>query len=250
MAISATSIFGNGNASSIFASGVSAGATPAQQAAQVVVDASNRQIKQIRGYKTQLTPADNKRLNEIQQEIVKINQKASDGTVRQDELEDRSELYVEADFIIGKPAAGIENDDFLDDINEKIADLLTRRLTPQQENRLDTLNNLKANYEAQLEEESGNVNAIRQIQNITYQINQIDVPRQVSELSVSEKSQYDDLVEQANDYAGVKLLLNATESIRVQHLQETIDSMAGSLPADPASQPTASAVARAYTRFA
>jgi hypothetical protein len=251
MVVSATSIFGDGagSADSIFAAGKGGGATDAQIAAQTVVNASKQEINRIRGYKPLLTPADNKRLADIQTEITKLNEKASNGTLRADEVEDRAALFLEADTIIGKPSANVENDDFLDGIREKIDDLLAPRLTPPQERRLETLNTLLAGFEERLAEDSSNVIAIRQVQNIQKQIANIDVPRLVSQLSVSEKQEYDSLVEQANEHAGAKLLLNAQESVRVQNLEETIERVSGSLPPSAAGQPTSASVARAYARF-
>lgn len=249
MPASVSDVFGGGSASTIFAAGVNTSATEQQQAAQEVVNASNREIKRIRGYKVQLTPAENKRLSEIQTEITKINEKVGKGTVRSDELEDREQLYLEADTIIGKPSAGVENDATLDGIREQIDELLSKRLTPQQQARIDTLTTLQESFQDRLDDDPSNTNTIRQLQNIQYQINQIDQPRSVSQLSVTEKRAYDELVDQANSHAGAKLLLNSRESIRVQQLQETIDKMASSLPADPASQPTAASVARAYARL-
>lgn len=249
MPVEATSIFGGGSATTLFAATVSGGATDAQQAAQVVVDASKKEINRIRGYKLQLTPAENKRLSELQEQIGKINDKAANGTVRDDELEDRSELFLEADTIIGKPSAGVENDDVLDGLREQIDEVLAPRLTPQQQDRLDTLNTLLTSFEERLADDPSNVVAIRQVQNIQRQISNIDVPRKVTELTVAEKQEYDELVEQANNHAGAKLLLNARESARVQALEETIGQMSSLLPADPAGQPTAAAVARAYARI-
>lgn len=248
MPASASSIFGGGTATSFFAAGVSGGATDAQKAAQQVVNASNQEIKRIRGYKVNLTPADNQRLSEIQKEITKINTRVSDGTVRSDQLEDREELYLEADIILGKPSAGVENDETLDGIREKIDELLSKRLTPQQTNRIETLETLKASFQERLDDDPSNVIAIRQIQNVQRQIDNIDVPRKITELSVTEKKEYDALVDEANSHAGAKLLLNARESVRVQHLQETIDELSSSLPST-SGQPTASQVARAYTRL-
>lgn len=249
MPVEATSIFGGGSAASVFSAGLSGGATDAQQAAQTVVDASQRQINRIRGYKLQLTPAENKRLGEIQTEIQKIGTKAANGTVRPDEIEDQKALFLEADIIIGKPSANVEIDDTLTGIREQIDEVLAPRLTPQQQDRLDTLNTLLESFQDRLDSDTTNVNTIRQIQNINRQIDAIDVPRKITELSVTEKNEYDDLVEEANTHAGAKLLLNSREATRVQHLEETIQQMTSQLPPDPASQPTAAAVARAYARF-
>jgi len=249
MAVSATSIFGGGSADSIFAAGKSDGATDAQIAAQTIVNAGKQEINRIRGYKPLLTPADNQRLTEIQGEISKLSEKASNGTIRSDEIEDRAALFLEADTIIGKPSANVENDDFLDDIREKIDDLLSPRLAPPQEKRLETLNTLLAGFEDRLSEDSTNTVAIRQVQNIQRQIATIDVPRQISQLSASEKTEYDSLVEQANEHAGAKLLLNATETVRVQNLEQNIENVSSSLPASSSGQPTSASVARAYARL-
>lgn len=249
MPASAADVFGASSATSIFSAKLTGGASNIQQAARVVTDATNREIKRIRGYKVQLTPADNKRLTEIQKEIQTINQKAADGTVRRDEIDDRAELYIESDFIIGKPSAGIENDDFLDDINEKIETLLAPKLTPQKEKRLAILNNMLEQLQDALGDDTSNVIAIKRVTNVQYQIDQIDVSRPVTALSVNEKQEYDELVDTANAYAGKKLLLNARDSARVQALEETIAQMASSLPASNSGQPTSADVSRAYGRL-
>jgi len=249
MVADASSVFGGGSATTFFSATLSGGATDGQQAAKAVVDATKQEINRVRGYKVQLSPSENKRLNELQTEIGKLNAKAANGTIRADEIEDRSALFLEADTIIGKPSAGVENDDFLDGIREKIDDVLAPRLTPQQQDRLDTLNTLLTSFEERLSEDSTNTVSIRQVQNIQRQISAIDVPRQVTQLSVAERNEYDGLVEEANNHAGAKLLLNARESARVQALEETINRLGSLLPPDPASQPTASAVARAYARI-
>lgn len=249
MPVEISSIFGGGSAVSIFAAKLSSGASDAQQAAKVVVDSSKAEINRIRGYKVQLTPAENKRLTEIQTEISKINEKASNGTVRSDEIEDRSALFLEADTIIGKPSAGVENDDVLDGIRAKIDEVLAPRLSPQRQDRLDTLNTLLASFEERLSNDSSNVVAIRQVQNIQRQISNIDVPRRVTELSLSERQEYDALVEQANEHAGAKLLLNVRDTARVQALEETIAQVSSLLPDNSVGQPTAADVSRAYSRL-
>ena len=249
MPVEATSIFGGGKASSVFSAGLTGGASDAQQAAKTVVDATTQQINRIRGYKAQLTPAENKRLDEIRVEIGKISDKSVAGTARSDELDDREVLFLEADTIIGKPSAGVEIDETLEELREKVDAVFAPRLTPPQEKRLETLNNLLETFEEKLDDDTSNVNTIRQIQNVTRQINAIDVPRSITQLSVSEKAEYDALVEETNAYAGAKLLLNAQEATRVQFLQETIEKMSQLLPADPAGQPTSQDVARAYARL-
>lgn len=244
-----SSIFGAGSAVSIFAAGVTGGATPAQQAAKTTVDSANREINRIRGYKLQLTPAEENQLGKIQDKIRAIDKKAAAGTVRQDEIDDRSELYLEADVIIGKPSAEVESDDILETYRTAIDDLLAPRLDRLSANRLETLEKLKANIEEQIGDNPKNRTAQLQLQNVSRQINDVNVPRRIQELSQSERIEYDRLVEQVNEYAGAKLVLNARDSIRVYNLEKTIADFQSSLPPDPASQPTASSVARAYARF-
>lgn len=249
MVVSATSIFGGGSIDNIFAAGKSDGATDAQIAAQTIVNANRQEINRIRDYKPLLTPAENQRLTEIQTEISELTEKATNGTIRPDEVEDRAALFLEADTIIGKPSANVENDEVLDGIREKIDTLLANRLTPSEEKRLGTLNTLLSNFEERLADDSTNVVAIRQVQNIQRQISNIGTPRQISQLSVAERREYDSLVNQANEHAGAKLLLNATETVRVQNLEQNIERISSSLPPNAAGQPTSASVARAYARL-
>lgn len=242
-----SSVFGAGDATSFFSIGVSQGATDAQQAAKVSIDAAKREINRIRGYKLQLTPAENKRLADIQTEIGELDKKAADGTIRADEIEDRSELFREADIIIGKPSAEVEADSTLEGLRQQIDDLLAPKLNGAQERRIEQLERVKANFEEQLENGAGDI--VRQrFRSISRQIQELAPPRQVSQLSVAEKTEYDRLVQEVNDYAGGKLVLNAQESARVASLERTIDQLSSSLPPDPSTQPTSAAVARAYAR--
>lgn len=245
----ASAIFGSASGQSFFAIGVSSGATPAELAAKTTIEAAETEIKRIRGYKPRLTNAESKRLSEIQADIQAIEQKARDGTVRQDELVDRSELYLEADTIIGKPSAGVEADSTLEGYRQQIDDLLAPKLDRPRANRLETLEKLKSTIETQLDDTPDNRTAQLRLQNVNRQINELTPPRTINELSQSERVEYDNLVEQVNSYAQAKLVLNAQESIRVLNLEQTIQQMSSALPADQSGQPTAASVARAYARI-
>ena len=244
-----SSIFGSGSAVTIFAANVTAGTTPAQQAAKTTIDSAKQEINRIRGYKLQLTPAEKGQLSKIQEKIQDINKKAAAGTVRQDELDDRAEYYLEADTIIGKPSSDVESDEILEAFRNKIDELLAPRLDRARANRLETLEKLKANLEEQISDNPKNRTAQLRFQNVSRQVSELTPSRPVHELSQSERVEYDNLVEQVNEYAGAKLVLNARDSIRVYNLEKTIQEMEGSLPPDPAGQPTSASVARAYARF-
>ncbi len=248
MVASVSDIFGGGTADSIFSIGVSGGGNEGQQAAKVAVEAAETEINRIRGYKLRLTPADKQRLGKIQEEITAIDEKARAGTIRPDEIEARSELFREADEIIGKPSANVEADETLEDYRQQIDDLLAPRLDGAKKRRLETLEKFKLSLEDQISEGDESAITRNRLVNVNKQITDITPPRRIQDLSTSEKAEYNRLVQQVNDYAGAKLVLNARESIRVYNLQKTIDDLSSSLPPDPSSQPTPAAVARAYAR--
>ncbi len=244
-----TSFFGSSSSvDNIFAARLSSPSSPAQQAAKLSIGAAEREINRIRGYKIQLTPADNKRLADIQERIQAIETKAAEGTARQDEIEERSELFREADEIIGKPSADVETDDVLAELRGQIDDLLAPKLDRVRANRLETLENLKTSLEEQIDE-GGNQFLLDQFQNVVRQIDNLAPPRQIHELSQSERIAYDDLVDQVNNHANAKLVLNSRESIRVFNLEQTIQDLTASLPPDTSGQPTAADVSRAYSRL-
>lgn len=241
------SVFGASDASSFFAIGLSRGATEEQQAAKVSIDAAKTEINRIRDYKLRLTPAENKRLADIQEEIQQLDAKAANGTIRSDEIEDRSELFREADTIIGKPSAEVEADATLEGLRQQIDDLLAPKLQGTQARTLERLERVKVVLEEQLADGGGDI-IRQQFRNISRQIAELAPPRQVGELSLAEQRQYEELVEEVNNYAGAKLVLNVQESIRVANLERAINDLSSSLPPDQSSQPTSAEVARAYAR--
>ncbi len=253
MAISATTILGGGSTDSLFVAGQGSSVTPAQQAAKAVVDASKREINRIKGYKLVLTPAEKHRLAEIQKKIVAIQKKASAGTVRKDELDDKTELLKEADRIIGKPTANTQTDEETDqklaDLAQKVQLLLNPKLDPATEQRVNNLIKIKKNIETSLSANPESATLRAQFQNVAKLVEQLNPPRPISSLSVSEKKEYDDLAEQINATAGAHIQLSARDSIRVAALEDTILKMQENLPPDTSSQPTSAQVSRAYTRL-
>lgn len=250
--VSATQIFGGGGVETFFAAGASGGASSEQQTAQVVVQAQQREINRIRGYKLQLSPAENFRLGEIQTEILKIQEKATNGTVRADELEDRKELYEEADRIIGKPILEIdtENDEVLTKLVSALETLMQPKLDPATQRRVDSLVRVKDNIEDQLAANPESVVLRGRFQSISKTVDALTPLRSVSQLSTDERRLYDEIVRDINDYTGVQLQLPSDDAIRVAQLEQSIEQMSANLPPDPSSQPTSGAVSRATARFA
>ncbi len=250
--VSATALFGGGSASTIFATMVSKGPTTAQENARAIVSAQKREINRIRGYKPILNPAEKRELSEIQKKIEAIQTKASAGTVRADELEDRTELLLEADRIIGKPIAksGDETDDKLAEYAGALEKLLEPKLDPSAQQRVDTLKRIKATLEIAVDSNPDNATIRAQFQNVSKQLAAQNPSRPISALSVAEKRAYDDLAELINETAGVAIQLSSKDTLRVSTLESSILELQSQLGEDPTKLPSAQAVNRAYTRLA
>ena len=250
MAINAlSSIFGPASADALLSVGKSAAPTPEQQTAQTTIESHKREINRIRGYKLQLTQAETLKLGKIQQQIQEIEAKASAGTARRDELEDRAELFREADKIIGKPTVDVEADTVLVNLNEAIDNLLQPKLDKATANRVESLERIKSKFEDRVADNPDNRTNLSQLQSISRIINELKPLRAVSQLSPGERKTYDDLVERVNEQAGAKIELSVKEALRVADLQRSISDLQSQLPPDASQQPTAQAVARAYVRL-
>ncbi len=247
----ATDFFGGRSADSVFSitTGGTGGATEVQLAAKDIIASNEREINRIRGYKVQLTPSDNQRLRVLKGKIVDINERTTNATASEKDFENRIKYLAEADKILGKPSADVEADDILATLREKINDLLAPKLNPATERRVKVLETLKDSFASQVERNTNSRTAQLQVQNVVRQIRALTPSRAVSELSVGERREYDELARLTNLHVGEKLVLNSREAIRVANLQTSINSLQSSLPADTSGQPTAAAVARAYTRL-
>lgn len=243
------SILSSATAESFFSIGVSEGTTAAQTSAQVAITSQQREINRIRGYKLQLTPAENQRLAKLQEKITVLDQKAVEGTIRADEIRQRAEYYRQADAVIGKPTVDVEADATLSALSTKIDDLLAPKLDAASQKRFDLLERLEGHLRDRLVEDSSNETVIAQLRNILKQKEDLAPARPINQLSAAEKRTYDDLVRQVNDYAEAKVLLNSKESIRVYELQKSIGQLSELLPPDTSNQPTAAQAASIYARL-
>lgn len=252
MPVSATSLFGAGPATSFFSITQSRGPTAAQESARVIIDAQKREINRIRGYKPVLNIAEKRELSDIQKKIETLQTKASNGTVRADELEDKTQLLLDADKIIGKPiaAAGEEIEDKLAEYAGALERLLEPTLNPAAQKQVDLLKRVKDTLEIALDRNSDSATLRAQFQNVARQLATQNPSRPISALSVSEKNAYDDLAVLINEAAGVSIQLSAKDTLRVAALEASILELQSQVGEDPAGQPSAAAVSRAYTRLA
>jgi len=250
----ATDFFGSPSVDSVFSAGTTPPASQEQETARVTIQAQKREINRLRGYKLQLTPADNKKLADIQVKVQEIEAKAQNGTVREDELEDRLDLLAQADAIIGKPIANVNEDEAISDELAKQAGileaLLEPKLSPALEKRYEQLLRVKETIEASFAANPESDTLRAQFQNITAQVDALKPPRPISQLSLSERKAYDDLADLINETAGVEIQLSSRDSIRVAELESSIINLQQLLPPDISQQPTPQDVTRAYTRLA
>ena len=249
----ATDFFGSPSTDSVFSAGQSTPATDTQESARVIINSHKREINRIRGYKLQLSPAENQRLSEIQAEIIEIETKATQGLAREDELEDRLELLAEADEIIGKPTANVGDDEAKsDELAEQagiLQALLEPKLSPALQKRVEQLERVKESLETSLSINPESATLLAQFQNVSGQIDTLKPPRPISQLSLSERKDYDDLADLINQTAGAEIQLSSRDAIRVAELEGSIIDLQATLPPDISQQPTPGDVARAYTRI-
>lgn len=250
---SAASLFGGSGASPF---GVTSGSdilatgnTQSQEAARATITAERREINRIRGYKLDLTPADNQRLAKLKVQIQEIEQRVQQGIARPDELKDRADYFKEADEIIGKPIVDVEADKVLADLAGGIETLLAPKLQKPIADQVERLERVKQGLVDRYTANPDNRTLSQQLQSVSQTIDKLAPLRSVKELSPAEARAYDDLVTLINDHAGAKVELTVKEAKRVEELQKSISTLQASLPPDASQQPTANDVARAYTRL-
>lgn len=243
IAATATSLFGSSSAESIFSSGQTASD---QQSAKVIISAHKREINRIRGYKEELTPTDNNRLTKLAEKIRAIVAKASAGTVRPDELTDRTEYLKEADRIIGKPTVDLEVDITLAGYNNLKLAILESKLPPATAKRVAFLERFKNNLEDIINSNPDRLAPQLQFQSVNRILNQLNPLRLTTDLTRAEAKTYDNIVTLMNDHVGHKVELSVKDSNRVIALERSIALFQGSLGPDLSKQPTPQAVANAY----
>lgn len=220
----------------------------ARQALQLAAGGIKREIDRLGGFKTDIQPAQKKRLADLQAQISAIDAKASDGSLDPNDLERRAERLQEAFRILGKDFVNIEDNPELQALNEKVDKLLEPELRGAPLKRLEALRKLEESTLDAIERNPKNETNRTLLRNIKKQISQLLPPRQISKLSVEERRQYDDLVEQVNALAGTEFLLGSKKRIRIATLQTSLNQIQAQIDATaaPEAPPTAAQVIRAY----
>lgn len=244
---SADNLFGGAGANSIF-TGSDANSGEAVRAS---LKGLERELNRLLGFKSDFPPAQKKRLDQLQTEIAAIEKRGKDKGLDENEAKRRAERYQEAYAIMGKDYVDIGENEQLQALSDKVDALLEPRLQGAKKQRLERLRKLEDSFLDALGNNPKNETARRQLRNVKVQIGRLIPPRQISELSLSERREYDDLVEQINKMAGTEFLLESKKRMRADKIRASMAELEAQASALGIGQsgPSAAEVARAYTRL-
>lgn len=239
---------GGGDARSIFSSGDEA---LAKQSLRLSIKGLERERNNLLGFKTDLTPAQNRKLAELQKQITKIEGKAGEESgLTIEELEERAALYKESYAILGKDYVDKESNTQLQALAEEVDALLAPKLRGGKKARLETLQKLEVSaLDALVDSPESTTNRLR-LRNIKRQIAELTAPRQLNRLSPAERQQYDDLVERINDVAKTEFLPPSRKKIRIEQITSSLSQLRAQEAAfgEDVARPTTAQVARSYRR--
>ena len=240
-------LFGSGgDAQSIFSNG---DAALTKQSLKLSIKGLERERSKLLGFKTDLTPAQNKKLAELQKKIQDIESKAGDAKgLTIDELEERAELYKESYAILGKDYVDKESNTELQDLAEQVDELLAPKLRGAKKARLEQLRKLEEPALDAVVDSPESTTARLRLRNIKRQIQELTAPRDVSRLSPAERAEYDDLVERVNEVAKSEFLPDSRKKIRIEQISASISQLQAQEAAFGEDQPTPTAaqVIRSY----
>ena len=215
-------IFGPATADALF----SAGLSTSIQANVLIVKGLQRDLDRLNGYKVDLPPAQKEELEQLQARIGRINERAGpDGVLTDRDAAERTELYQDAYKILGKDYVDVKKDSTLNGLMAKVDTLLEPKLRGAQKTRLDKLRSLESSMMADYQENPNNKLRVNQLRSIQLQIRELTTPRKMTQLSNTERADYNSLVQQINEKAGTDLLLNSTDRLKAEKIQDTIDQL-------------------------
>ena len=225
---SATALFGDGaaNANTLFSANLTASTAITISPQDIAIKGIQDQIDRIQGYRTNLSPADKKKLADYQEKIVNFNQTASTRVLTAKELGERADAYIASYAILGKEYEDFSNDSFVKAKSEELSALLASKPVGAEAKRLERLQNVMANLRAKAfsRDDPSKIPAtlFSQISSVNKQIAALTSPRPISSLSRAELRQHDELVGEINDYVGFELELTSSKKQQIERLQKTI----------------------------
>jgi len=191
---------------------------------QVIADGLSKEIQKIQGFRTDITPANEARLAAIKTEIEKIdgNTTPQDADLQERTAARRLELNTEAFKILGKTYVDIDGTPELKAVKDKIDDLLEPPLRGDKKDRLIRLRKLEKTAFQSFFANPESLTAATQLRSVSIQIAQLVPPRLVTELTLSERREYDALAAEGNQLAGTEAFLPAAKKLKIEKLQRTI----------------------------
>jgi len=245
---SGSQLFGAADASAIFNGPSDA---TMREAVRASLKGLDRELNRLLGFKSDFTPAQQKRLDVLKAEIAKIEAVGKEKGLDPNDAKRRAERYQEAYRIMGKDFVDVGTDPELEVLANAIDTLLEPKLQGAKKQRLERLRKLEENYLEALGRSPTSETLRRQLRNAKVQIGKLIPPRQIKELSLAERREYDALVEQINAAAGTEYQLDSKKRIRADQIRASmaeLEVQASELGVDQ-SGPTGAEVARAYSRF-
>ncbi len=193
------------------------------EANDLIAKGLKRDLDRLNGFKVDLTPSEKKELDQLQERIGRIAQRADPNGVLSDaDARERQKLYQKAYKIMGKDYVDVKSDSKLKELMAKVDTLLEPKLRGPQAARLKQLRKLEENMLGGYEKGKTSNARINQIRNIQTQIRELTPPRKMTELSNSEKADYNKLVNEINKRAGSKLLLNSRDRARAEQIEASM----------------------------
>lgn len=227
MPVSATAIFGSVQLARDPAEILSLNNSNGVNANQLISKGLKREIDRLQGFKVDITPADARRLADLQARIGRLEANAGPNGLSTDQLNDRAALFREAYEILGKPYVDVERDPTLKQLVGLVDTLLEPKLNPAKQQRLENLRKLEENYYNQFARGNSSKTLAQRIANVQQQIKSLTPPRKIKELNFEERAAYDKLVEQINRRAGQEYLMPAVKREKAERLQETMQTLGG-----------------------
>ncbi|MCB1517439.1 MAG: hypothetical protein KDJ19_07485 [Hyphomicrobiaceae bacterium] len=226
----ATDLIGSADPSSIIAANVSA----AQQggvsvtATDMIVKGIQDEIDRINGYRTNLSVAEKQKLADLQTKIEGFNQTAQSRSLTQDEITERSDLYVDAYKILGKDYVDIASDEYLTQKTDELTELMATKPKGADAEQLTQLETLKDSIYQRIDDASADGRDVsdlyyNQLRSITARITKLTAPRDISELSQDELRQHDEIADAINDHAGQEIQLKSDKRLQISRLQKTME---------------------------
>ena len=198
------------------------------QANELIVAGLQRDLDRLNGYRVDLPPSQKEELANLQDQIGRINQRVRpDGTLSPSDADERAKLYQDAYKILGKDYVEVKSDKALSELMQKVDKLLEPKLHGPQKARLERLRAMEASLLDSFDPSTSSKFSVNYIRNIQTQIRDLTPPRRMTQLSVTEKADYNRLVDQINTKAGTKLLLNSTDREKAEKIQDTMAQFGG-----------------------